>query len=432
MSDRQMFALLQNFWSDLHYPMTYWLVLALTIILTVSWGFSYRLRVRDDGRDNSARSSLKAFGAGGIKRVAFPLIAWVLVLVLQKTLVAMQWAHLSLLYLAAPLLVAWALVRVLVYALRCVFSSGGFLTSFERLISTAVWSVLVLDLTGLAEPLIETLEQIKFAIGNQNLDLWMVLHGSVTVALTLLLALWIASLIENHLREADQMDPNLRVVLARVAKAVLSLIALLLSLSLLGIDVTTLSVFGGALAVGLGIGLQKIASNYVSGFIILLDRSIRIGNLIAVDDKIFGTVTQITTRYTVMKMLTGTEVIVPNEHLVSNIVRNLSFSDPRVRVTVSVQVAYSSDLERAMQLMVDSARQHDRVLGDPEPVALITEFADSGINLEIGFWVADPEKGTGSVRSDISLLIWKSFRANSIEIPFPQRELRILGSALAA
>ena len=241
-----------------------------------------------------------------------------------------------------------------------------------------------------------------------------------------MVALWGASLIERRLLAAQEMDANLREVLARLAKAVLSVVALLLSLSLVGIDVTALSVFSGALAVGLGFGLQKIASNYVSGFIILLDRSIRLGNLVALDDKTTGTVTRITTRYTVLQTLTGTEVIIPNEYLVSNMVRNLSFSDSQVRVTTSVSVAYDTDIERAMELMTAVALQHPRVLKDREPGVQLTQFGDSGLNLELGFWIADPEAGTGNVRSEINLAVLRSFRENSIVIPFPQREVRVL------
>jgi len=337
--------------------------------------------------------------------------------------------HLSLLSVASLLLLSWAMVRVLVYVLRSIFPYGGFLKSFERLTTFAIWGGMVLEMTGLSETVIEWLEQIKFGVGKQKLDLWMVLHGSVTVLATLLVALWGASLIERRLLAAQEMDANLREVLARLAKAVLSVVALLLSLSLVGIDVTALSVFSGALAVGLGFGLQKIASNYVSGFIILLDRSIRLGNLVALDDKTTGTVTRITTRYTVLQTLTGTEVIIPNEYLVSNMVRNLSFSDSQVRVTTSVSVAYDTDIERAMELMTAVALQHPRVLKDREPGVQLTQFGDSGLNLELGFWIADPEAGTGNVRSEINLSVLRSFRENNIVIPFPQREVRVLAEA---
>ena len=429
MSENQIFALLGQFWRDLQQPGFYWEVLALALILAVSWALSFRLRQRERFSGASGQSALRAFGVGSLKRISFPVVALLLVLALRQGLKVAQLGHLSLFDLAIPLLVSWVLVRVLVYVLRCVFSSGGFLTSFERLITSAIWVGVVLNISGLDDPLIELFEQVSFSIGKQTLNLWMLVHGAVTVGVTLLLALWVASLVENRLMAAEQMDANVREVLARLAKAMLSVIALLCSLSLVGIDVTTLSVFGGALAVGLGLGLQKIASNYVSGFIILLDRSIRLGNLVAVDEQTTGTVTQITTRYTVLRTLSGVEVIIPNEYLVNNIVRNLSFTDTRVRVAVSVQVAYRADLEQAMALMVDAAQRPSRVLADPAPGVLITGFAESGINLELGFWVADPETGTGNVRSEISLAIWKSFRENGIEIPFPQREVRLLRDA---
>jgi len=298
------------------------------------------------------------------------------------------------------------------------------------LLTSAIWVGVALNITGLDDSVIEMFEQVSFHVGKQTLDLWMLMHGVVIIGVTLLIALWIASLIEGRLMAAEQMDGNMREVLARLAKALLSVIALLCSLSLVGIDVTALSVFSGALAVGLGFGLQKIASNYVSGFIILLDRSIRLGNLIAVDAATSGTVTQITTRYTVLRTLTGTDVIIPNEFLVSNIVRNQSFTDTRIRDSVSVQVAYNTDLEKAMQLMVEVAQRHPRVITDPAPGAGVAAFAENGINLDLGFWLSDPEAGTGGVRSDINLAIWKTFRDNHIEFPFPQREVRILGNTV--
>ncbi len=428
MSEKQIFALLQRFWKDAEHPEFYWVLLALAVILAVSWWLAYRLRARDREAKPTDQSALQAFGAGSLKRIAFPLIALVLVLILRRVLVQSGYQYLSPLFLAGPLLVSWALARILVYVLRSVFSQGGFLVRSERLLTTFIWGWMVLDVTDLADPVIEQLQRVDFTISKQKIDLWMLIHGSVMVCLTLLLALWIASLIERRLSAAEDMDANVRGVLVRVAKALLLTVALLTSLTLIGIDVTALSVFSGALAVGLGFGLQKIASNYVSGFIILLDRSIRLGNLVSIDAATTGTVTQISTRYTVLNTLGGTDVIIPNEYLVNNIVRNQSFIDTRVRASVAVQVAYDTDLDLAMGLMVDAARQQTRVLADPPPLVLLTEFADSGINLELGFWVADPEAGLGLLRSDISLTIWKSFRAHKVEIPFPQREVRIIGT----
>jgi small-conductance mechanosensitive channel len=238
-------------------------------------------------------------------------------------------------------------------------------------------------------------------------------------------ALWVGGAIEAKLMAAPGLDSNLRTVFARLARAVLIVLAVLIGLPLVGIDLTTLSVFGGALGVGLGFGLQKIAANYISGFIILLDRSIRIGDLITVGDA-RGQVTRITTRYTVLKGMTGVEAIVPNEVLVGSVVLNESYTDTRVRLALSVQVAYGCDLEQAMSILAEAATAHERVLADPPAKAFVMAFADSGINLELGFWVGDPHQGTQQLRSDINLAIWHAFQAAGIGIPFPQREVRIL------
>ena len=217
-----------------------------------------------------------------------------------------------------------ALVRAAIYVLRHAFSPSSWLATSERFIATSIWFCLALYLTGLSAPLVEMLEQVSFHAGKQKLDLWTILSGVVTVCATVLLALWLSSFIEKRLLTSHTLDSNIQVVLGRLVKAVLSVIALLLSLSMVGIDITALSVFSGALAVGLGLGLQRIASNYVSGFIILLDQSIRIGNVVAIDATTSGIVREITARYTVLRTLTGTAVIIPNEYLVSNIVRNES------------------------------------------------------------------------------------------------------------
>jgi small-conductance mechanosensitive channel len=259
----------------------------------------------------------------------------------------------------------------------------------------------------------------------------MILRGLVTVSLTVIVALWVAGMIEARLMKVDTLDSSLRMVAVRLAKALLTVAALLTSLSLVGIDMTALSVFTGALGVGLGLGLQKIASNYVSGFIILLDRSIRLGNVVQVGAD-GGQVTQITTRYTVLKHPSGTEFIVPNETLIANVVQNQSYSDKRLRLATTVGVAYGSDLELVMRLMTEAASAQPRVLTDPPPRVFLTQFAESSINLELGFWIADPEEGKGNVISDINLALWRAFRAHGVEIPFPQREVRVVNEITAA
>jgi small-conductance mechanosensitive channel len=219
--------------------------------------------------------------------------------------------------LALTLLAAMAAIRLLVYVLRRSFPRSNWIGSFERVIALVIWVVVALHLTGLLTDLVDALEAIAIPIGRQRLTLWDLLDGTVSVVLTLLAALWVGSVIEARLMVAKGLTANSRVVLSRVLKAVLALISVLVALSLVGIDLTVLSVFGGALGVGLGLGLQRIASNHVSGFIILLDRSLTIGDMITVD-KFYGAVSQINTRYTAIKALDGTETIVPNEMLVAS------------------------------------------------------------------------------------------------------------------
>ena len=427
MSEKQIFALLRQLWKDVYTPEFYWVLLLLVLVLSLSWWLARCLKnCLPEQAPEEEQSRMRVFGEGGLQRLSYPLFAMILVFSMNKLLAYLGWKCLSLLSLAGTLLLAWTLVRLLVYVLRCVFFRSALLRMFERFITIAVLFWVILDMSGSADPLIEALQKVVFVVGRQKLDLWTILHGTATVCFTLLIALWIASLIEHRLTKTEQIDANMREVLARLAKALLLTVALLFSLPLVGIDVTTLSVFSGALGVGLGFGLQKIASNYVSGFIILLDRSIRLGNLIAIDDTITGTVTQISTRYTVLRTLTGIEHIIPNEYLVGNIVRNLSFTDTQLRVPISLRVSFDSDLDKVMPLLVELGRQHPRVVADPAPFAMVTGFSDHGVNIDLGVWVADPEKGTGDVRSDISRMILKAFREHGIEIPYPHREVRMI------
>ncbi len=291
--------------------------------------------------------------------------------------------------------------------------------------------VVALHIIGVLPAVIDGLEQISFPVGKVSVNLWMLLQGLMTVMLTVLIALWLAGVVEARLMHTEGLDANLKLVFARLSKALLIILAVSIGLPLVGIDLTALSVFGGALGVGLGLGMQKIAANYVSGFILLLDRSIRMGNLISVGNE-RGVVSQITTRYTVLKGMSGIESIVPNETLVGAVVQNETFTDPKVRIALPVQVSYATDLEKAMAILVEAARNQPRVMTDPAPGAFVEAFADSGINLQLGFWISDPTEGTLGIRSAINLEIWRRFKEEGIEIPFPQREVRVLNPAPSA
>jgi small-conductance mechanosensitive channel len=394
-----------------------WQLLVLGICLLLALFGDRLLRSRQP-----AEGRAWELGHGGLKRIAFPLLA--LLLVLLARVVAQEWISVGLFAVAIPLLASLAVIRMVFYVLRVSLVGAVWLASFERVFALLVWVIVALHILGLLPDLIAVIESVGFNIGKQRLSLWDLLQGVVAVLATVLAALWLSSVIEARLDRAAGLDDNLRQVFARLSKSLLIVLAVLIVLPLVGIDLTMLSVFGGALGVGLGLGLQKIASNYVSGFIILLDHSIRIGNTIAVgNDR--GVVTSITTRYTVLKNPTGLESLVPNELLVGSVVQNESYSDTQMRIALPVQVAYDSDLERAMAIMVAAAQAQERVLADPAPAVFLKDFAESGINLELGVWIADPGNGTGPLRSEINLAIWREFKQAGIVIPFPQRELRI-------
>ena len=419
MTEHQALRLLSNLLDDFSDPAFIWQLVALFASLFGAWLVARYWQTRPA---QGERGRLGQIGA----RLAFPLTGMLLTGVAQLAL--KPFFAVTLLKLAMPLLGSMALVRGVIFVLRQAFPGAGWLTAWEKLIATLVWGWRALYITDLAPFVIEGLEQVDFRIGKQHLNLWLIASGAVTIFLTVVFALWIAGVIEARLMGMRSLDANLRIVGVRVAKAVLTVVAIISSLALVGIDMTALSVFTGALGVGLGFGLQKIASNYVSGFIILLERSIRIGNIVQIGSDA-GEVTQITTRYTVLKHPGGTEFIVPNETLIGSTVQNQTYSDRRLRLATTLGVAYDSDLELAMQLMVDCAQAQARVLADPAPKVVLTQFADSSINLELGFWVDDPENGRMNVVSEINLAIWRAFRAHGISIPFPQREVRILKGA---
>lgn len=415
-STRQALSLISKLLADFGDPLFVWQLVALGSCLVLAWGIAHWWQ-RTHREDAGGR--FRQLGG----RLAFPVSGMVLTGATQVALKSFM--PVTVLQVAMPLLASMALVRSVVYVLRQAFPGASWLTSWEKLIATLVWGWLALYITDLAPFVIEAMTQVGFSIGKQQLNLWLIFSGLVTIFLTVVFALWISGVIEARLMGMRSLDGNLRIVGVRVARAVLTVLAVLVSLSMVGIDMTALSVFTGALGVGLGFGLQKIASNYVSGFIILLERSIRIGNIVQIGAD-SGVVSQITTRYTVIRNPGGIEFIVPNEMLIGTVVQNQTYSDNSLRLSTTVGVAYDSDLELAMRLMVESARRQPRVLPDPPPRVLLTQFADSSINLELGFWVADPENGKMNVVSDINLAIWQAFREHGVQIPFPQREVRLL------
>ena len=253
----------------------------------------------------------------------------------------------------------------------------------------------------------------------------MVLTGLLTVVITLLITVTISRVVEERIMRADRLNLSFRLAATKLIHALAMFVAILVALPLVGIDVTVLSVFGGALGVGLGLGLQKVASNYVSGFIILLERSVRVGDLVTIDNR-QGTVSSINARFTVIRSLDGTEALLPNESLITSTVINHTYTDPVTSLRLPVTVAYSSDLDRATKVLLDSARAQTRVLADPAPKVLVRNLGDNGIELELVIWIRDADQGHADLRSEIYRATWKLFLESGIEVPFPQREVRIL------
>jgi small-conductance mechanosensitive channel len=402
-----------------------WQLGVLAVCALVAWG---AMRLAKPYLEKP--ETLWSAGRAGIRRVGFPL-AMLLALLLGRELAGIWLASTHLLNLAVPLLVALVTVRLVIYALRYVFKPRDSLKAWERTAAWLIWGAFALHITGLLPRIHAAMEALSFQSGNHRFSLWLLFQAAAMIVVAVVIALTLARLVESRLMGVTQMNLSLRMALSKAARTVLLILAVLVALPAVGIDLTVLSVFGGALGVGIGFGLQKVASNYISGFIILLDRSVRIGDLVTVDNK-YGEVSQINTRYTLLRSMDGTESIVPNEMLISQTVVNHSLSKPSVRVALPVQVSYDTDLEQAEALLLEAAHDQKRVIfDDPEnlPRVYLKEFADNGVLLELAVWIRDPTEGQNNLRSDINWAIWRRFKAAGIEIPFPQRVVHLAAPA---
>jgi small-conductance mechanosensitive channel len=410
--------------ADLGNPSLLFQLVALLSCFLLAWLLSRTIQRYFATVDQS--SGVFKIGVESFSRVLWPLLA--LVFLFFAKLILGKFQHTGLLRLFFPILSSFALIRFSFYVFRRAFvrdgTVGNTLLLFEKVFASLVWLALVLHFTGMWETIFEALEEIILPVGKSKVSLLAVLQGIASVALTVVLALWISALLEARLLLIPNMHSSLRVVLSRLGRAIFILLAILMSLSLVGIDLTVLSVFGGALGVGLGLGLQRITSSYVSGFIILFDRSLSIGDMITVD-KFSGAVTQINTRYTVLKGSDGIESIIPNEMLVSNPVQNLSLTDRAVVLVTDFTVAYDTDLDSLFPALIDVVAQVPRVSMVTAPSAYLLRFGADGFELRVGFWIEDPENGRTNVISDVNRAILVLIRERGIELPFPQREITV-------
>ncbi len=385
----------------------------LALAALLSWALS---------RAATRREHSVLFGERVIDGALFPLLALALAFGVRRLLPL--WGEAPALFkLALPLLVSLAVIRVIARVLAAAWPDSAPIRGVERIGSWAIWAGAVLWVTGLLPVLLDELDDIGWKFGTVRLTLRNLIEGGLTAALVLVVALWISAAIESRLLRRESMDLSMRKIAASAIRALLLFVGLLFALSAAGIDLTALGVLGGALGVGLGFGLQKLAANYVSGFVILAERSLRIGDMVKVDG-FEGRVTDIKTRYTVIRSLGGKEAIVPNEMLITQRVENSSLADPRVLLSTVVQVDYDCEVDAVMKALAGALAEVPRVLREPGPSVQLSRFADSGIELTVFFWIADPENGSGGVRSDVNLAIWRTLKGLGVDIPYPQQVQR--------
>ncbi len=418
-------GMLLDLWTDLQQPAIFWQAAVIGACLAAGWLLARLIRAGLDRK--RSQDSLLHIGIDSFVRVLSPTLALLLIVAARPFLARYQ--HVNMLRVAIPLLGSFALLRLVFYVMRRIFARGGHVGStvliFEKLIAILIWLGFALYITGLWPDLIDLLDTTELPFGHHKVSLLTILQAAASVAVTLMLALWAGALLEQRLMQLDSVHSSIRAVLARMARAILIVVAVLVSLSLVGIDLTVLSVFGGALGVGLGLGLQKIVGSYVSGFVILLERSMAIGDMVTVD-KYYGQVTRINTRYTILRGLDGVESVIPNDLFISGPVQNYSLTDRALRLATHITVAYDTDVELVLPMLEEAAAAIERVSKTAPPSATLQKFGADGLELEVGFWIADPENGRANVISEVNRAIWATLQSNRIRVPYNQREIRIL------
>ncbi len=365
----------------------------------------------------------------GTNRIAFPM-SMLLYLLMTRFVIEQFGIDVTVLDIFTPLLLSMAAITLTIYVLRTGYSPSPALRAWEGFISMFIWGLVALHLIGWLPDVINALDGLAISFGESRLSLLSILKLLAAIIFFVVMANWLTQLIESQALRSPHITPSMRVMLTKVSKFSLYGLALLFALKAVGIDLTAFAVFSGAIGVGIGFGLQKIFSNFISGFILLFDRSIRPGDVISIGDR-FGWVQSLHARYVVVKDRDGVETLIPNENMITSEVTNWSYSDRAVRQRIPVQISYENDPEIAMKLLLDATIDKPRILKTPEPAVRLIGFGENGIDLELRIWINDPESGIANVVSDVNLSIWKSFKINNITIPFPQRDVRIVSETSA-
>ncbi len=396
---------LQELWLDLQSPAIVLELLGLLVCLGVAWLISWGL-----GRGASARGSI-LFGRRVVDGLLFPTLSMVFTFGLKLGLLKVQ--HVPVLKVVLPILVSLVIIRLIARVLTAVFPASQGARAIERVVSWLAWGLAVLWITGLLAPAIEELDSLTFTLGKTRISVMHVIDVVMTSSFVLVLSLWLSAAIENRLLNRAVSDLSMRRVASNALRAILLVIGALFALSSLGVDLTALSVLGGALGVGIGFGLQKLAANYVSGFVILLERSLRIGDYVRVDG-FEGRVTDIKTRYTLVRANNGSESVVPNELLITQRVENLSLESSNMLQTCTFWVGLESDVAQVQALLVSAALSAPRVMPEPAPVTLLAEVAPQGLRFTLNFWMGDPANGQSSARSGVNIAALAALRGAGV------------------
>ena len=400
-------------------PNEWWQLIALLGVLLIAWFSSWqfqRWRTNRGGRDES-------LAATTVQKVLAPIVvaiaSW-----LSSVIIEAFGAPNQMLRIAATLALSFAAVRLLVFALQRMLRPGPLLATSEKLIAWSIWAFVAIYLLGWNTPIVRALESVSLPFGTKHFTLLDAFRAIATLVISLLVAGYLGIVVERRVMAAIHVSIGVRVGVVKFTKLALVLVAAMVAIDNSGINLTALQVFGGALGVGLGFGLQRVASNFVCGFILVGDRSIRQGDVITIGDR-FGVVTELRARYVVVRDRDNVDTLIPNETMITSEVVNWSYGDRNVRLKLPVQISYDDNPRQALDLLVRAGQEHPRVLKDPAPAARVRDFGDNGIDLELRFWIRDPEDGVNNVRSDLYLAIWDCFKAAGITIPYPQRDLHL-------
>ncbi|MEM9969114.1 MAG: mechanosensitive ion channel domain-containing protein [Pseudomonadota bacterium] len=325
--------------------------------------------------------------------------------------------------LVISLLVAFIVIRIV-----SIFIPSAY---WSKVFSWVAWTAAALNAVGVLDMVIEFLQDTGLTVGPVNITLWALLKGIMLVAILIWGGTLLTGLVERRLQTMERMSSALRLLIVRILRMVLAILAVVIALAAIGIDLTVFAVFSGALGIGIGLGLQRTVANMFASYTLLADQSVKPGDVIEVDTAYgptYGQVKKMTTRYVSVLSRDGTETLIPNEVLIANPVTNWSHSDKVTRRRMPVGIAYDADVDLALQLCIEAAGEVERVLSVPKPNCLMREFGDSSINIELRFWINDPENGVANVTSDVMRKVWRKFKENGIEVPFPQRDLNVKGA----